>query len=308
MAEGRLPIERLKGVQLNYKSLALFLKALLYSMQHNKDLVELLSNITGGNIRAVIDLVTKFIGSPNVDADKIISIMQEQSTYRIPVHEFSKSALLGEYSHYSPDSSIAMNVFDVRFPDEREHFLVPMVIGYLNYDGPHRNREGFVACDEILAEMQNWGFNQQQTESALRRTTNKRLIETTERVTFDEDITGLIGDMPAAFRLTTVGAYHLLKWAPTFAYLDAMAFDTPIFEAATLDDLSKEAESFDIRERYRRTMEFKKYLNTVWHNSNLAPPYFDWLGLLPIGQASFESVRRFVERHSKHRGAQSAPK
>lgn len=299
MAEGRLPIERLKGVQLNYRSLALFLKALLHSMKYNKDLVELLSNITGGNIRAVIDLVIKFIGSPNVDADKIISIMQEQSSYRIPVHEFSKSALLGEYSHYSPESSIAMNLFDVRFPDVREHFLVPLVIGYLNYDGPHRNREGFVTSGDILAEMQSWGFTQQQTESALRRTTNKRLIETTERVTFDEDITGLIGDMPAAFRITTVGAYHLLKWAPTFAYLDAMAFDTPIFDSATSEDLVRDAESFDIRERYRRTVEFRKYLNTAWHDSNLAPPYFDWLGLLPIGQASFDSVKRFVNRYER---------
>ena len=296
MAEGRLPVERLSGVQLNYRSLALFLKALLYSLKHNTDLVELLSNITGGNIRLVVDLVTKFIGSPNVDADKIISIMQEQSEYLIPVHEFSKSALLGEYSHYSADSSIAMNMFDVRYPDEREHFLVPMIIGYLQYDGPHRNGEGFVTSNNIVSEMQNWGYSQQQSESALRRMTNKRLIETTERVTFDEDVTGLIGEMPAAFRITTVGAYHLLKWTTTFAYLDAMAFDTPIFDSTVLEELSRDVESFDIHERYQRATAFRTYLNTVWHNSRLAPPYFDWQGLLPGGEASFGSVARFISR------------
>jgi len=296
MAEGRLPVERLKGVQLNYGSLALFLKALLYSLKHNTDLVELLSNITGGNIRLVVDLVTKFIGSPNVDADKIISIMQETSSYLIPVHEFSKSALLGEYSHYSADSSIAMNLFDVRFPDEREHFLVPMIIGYLQYDAPHRNREGFVTCNNIVTEMQNWGYTQQQSESALRRMTNKHLIETTERVTFDEDVTGLIGEMPAAFRITTVGAYHLLKWAASFAYLEAMALDTPLFDSTLLADLSRDAESFEIQQRYRRATAFRSYLNTVWHNSSLAPPYFDWLGFLPSGEASFESVARFIAR------------
>jgi len=54
--------------------------------------------------------------------------MEKTGNYLVPVHEFSKSALLGEYSHYHPASSIAMNLFDVRFPDEREHFLVPMVL------------------------------------------------------------------------------------------------------------------------------------------------------------------------------------
>ncbi|MDH5181309.1 MAG: hypothetical protein OEZ39_08185 [Gammaproteobacteria bacterium] len=296
MAEGRLPIEQLKGVQLNFKSLALFLKALLYSLKNNSELVEILSNITGGNIRLVVDLVIKFIGSPNVDAEKIISIMEKTDNYIIPVHEFSKSALLGEYSHYHSDSSVAMNMFDVRFPDEREHFLVPMITGYLNYDGEHRNREGFVNSNDLIMEMQNWSFTKQQTESALRRMTNKRLIETTERVTFDEDITGLIGEMPSAFRITTVGAYHLLKWVTSFSYLDAMVFDTPIFEERILDELSQNPGSFEIHARYNRTTKFRTYLSTVWHNSGLAPAYFDWTSLIPAGKVSFDMVDRAISR------------
>lgn len=298
MAEGRLPIEQLQGVGLNFHTLGLFLKALLYSLKNNVELVELLSNITGGNIRQVIDLATKFIGSPNVDAGKIIDIMEKTSKYLVPVHEFSKSALLGEYSHYHADSSIAMNMFDVRFPDEREHFLVPMIIAYLNYDAPHRNREGFVESANIISEMQNWGYIREQTESALRRTTNKRLIETTERITFDEDVTGLIGEMPAAFRITTVGAYHLLKWASSFAYLDAMVFDTPIFQVMVMSELSRDPESFDIAVRYHRAITFKSYLSTIWHNSGLAPAYFDWAGLLPTGEPGFESVARYITKHT----------
>jgi hypothetical protein len=52
--------------------------------------------------------------------------MENDGNYLIPVHEFSKSALLGDYSHYNPESSIAMNIFDVIYPDPREHFLIGM--------------------------------------------------------------------------------------------------------------------------------------------------------------------------------------
>jgi hypothetical protein len=296
MAEGRLPVERLQGVKLNFESLALFLKALLYSLEHNLELVELLTNITGGNIRQVIDLVTKFIGSPNVDAHKIINIMSEKGRYTVAAHEFAKSALLGEYAHYDPVSSLAMNIFDVRYPDEREHFLVPIVIAYLKYDGPHRDREGFVLSGNIIAEMQNWGFTSQQVESVLRRTTNKRLIETTERITFEEDITGLIGDMPAAFRITTIGAYHLDRWAATFAYLDAMAFDTPIFDSNTKDQLVRDVESIDIQDRFQRSMIFRNYLSNVWNKSGLTPQYFDWEAMVSIGNSSFQIVSNVIHR------------
>lgn len=296
MAEGRLPVERLKGVKINFFSLSLFLKALLYSLSNNNELIELISNISGGNIRQIIDLVTKFIGSSNVDAKKIITIMERTNEYIVPVHEFSKAAILGDYSHYHSDSSIAMNMFDVRYPDEREHFLVPMIIGYLNYDDHHRNREGFVSSGKIIEEMQHWGFTPQQIEPALRGMTNKRLIETTERITFDEDITGLIGDMPAAFRITTVGAYHLRKWATIFAYLDAMVFDTPIFDSDLMENLTRNPESFDISDRAHRSTIFRSYLNKVWHNSGLAPPYFDWTSLLPVGEISFKKVERFMSR------------
>ncbi len=299
MAEGKLPIERLEGVTLNFESLSLFLKALLYSLKHNTELVELIGNITGGNIRQVIDLVIKFIGSPNVDAEKIIDIMSRTGRYTVAAHEFAKTPLLGEYSHYDPSSSVAMNLFDARSSDEREHFLVSMIIAYLNYDGPHRNQEGFVTSGNIISEMQHWGFTPQQIESALRRSTNKRLIETTERITFEEDITGLIGEMPAAFRITTIGAYHLARWSTTFGYLDAMAFDTPIFDSQVIEQLARNPESFDIRDRLYRSTIFRTYLTSVWHKSGLAPPYFDWTSLLQIGDDSFERVSSAIANIKK---------
>jgi hypothetical protein len=296
MAEGRIHVEMLRDIGLRLGNLALFLKALLYSLVKNEELVELLSNITGGNIRAVIDLVTKFIGSANVDSQKIIDIMEREGNYVVPVHEFWKAALLGEFSYYHPPSSLALNLFDINSANANEHFLLPMIIAYLMSDGRHKSKEGFVASESIVSEMQGWGFIPSTTEAALRRANNKKLIETSQRVTFDEDEAGLHGDMPDEFRVSTIGAYHLKRWIGEFAYLDAVSFDTSILDPKIREAMRPDIESFAIADRLERALAFRGYLGDAWHTSNLRPIYFDWVAAIAPGLESFERVRRAIER------------
>ena len=122
---------------------------------------------------------------------------------------------------------MAINLFDVQYPDEKEHFLATMILEFLKWGESPKDKDGFTTTKNIIDEMQSWGFTSQQIEGKLRRLTNKKLIESAEKVTFEEeDSIGLIGDMPFVFRITSVGAYHTMKWMNTFAYLDAMVFDT----------------------------------------------------------------------------------
>lgn len=152
-----------------------------------------------------------------------------------------------------------------------------------------------MSTSDIVREMQSHGFVHDQIEHALRRMTNKKLIETTERITFDEGLQGLVGEMPLAFRVTTVGAYHIQRWVPTFAYLDAMLFDTPIFDEGTRDNLRGNISSFDIRHRYERTTKFREYLDQSWQEFKRCPIYFDWPTTANSDTVSFDSVKRFLE-------------
>ena len=296
MAEGRINIGQLRDIQINLVNIVSFIKALLFSLKSNEELVEFLSNITAGNIRSVVEFVAKFIGSANVDAEKIINIMEDKKSYRIPIHEFWKSALLGEYSYYDPKSSIAINLFDIRSANQNEHFLMPMILGYLNFEGDYRTSEGFVFSTSVVDEMQEWGFTQEATEAALRRANNKKLLETPQRVTFEEDEGGLFGDIPECFRISTIGAYHLLRWISEFSYLDAMSYDTPILDGELNDSLKPKIASFAINDRFDRTQDFRGYLNKIWHSSNLSPRYFDWSNLLTSGNESFRRVKKAIER------------
>lgn len=299
MAEGRITVDRspMQDIHLQLVNVATFIRALLYSLSKNKELVEFLSNITAGNIRAVVEFVTKFIGSANVDAQKIINIMESENRYIIPTHEFWKEALLGEYSHYDPLSSVALNLFDLRNANPREHFLLPMILGYLHFDAEHRSGEGFVTSASVVSEMQSWGFTPKASEAALRRANNKKLIETPQRVTFDEDESGLIGDMPDYFRITTIGAYHMLRWIGEFSYLDAMSYDTPILDEHAAAELKSKIESFKIADRFERALLFREYLTRAWRRSDLSPQYFDWLASSATGGKSFERVELAINHN-----------
>ena len=301
IAEGKIAPDMLHGVRVNLKNIAAFMRTLLNSIGTNDDLREILANITAGNIRAVVEFVTHFIGSPNVEADKIVELYSKGESYVIPIHEFSKAAILGDYSHYVANTSLAMNLFDVYGADQKEHFLCILILGYTLSVNTHKDRDGFIKTTDIIVEMQRWSFVPAQTQDALRRLTNKRLIETIERFTFEEDLLGLIGELPDGFRPTSIGAYHLRRWIGRFAYLDAMVFDTPVFDQAIRERIATNLGSFDIADRYDRSIMFRSYLSMTWDAAGLHPEYFDWNDAVRDGQPDFNRVFAAIQKITRER-------
>lgn len=286
-------------IRLHIPSVAIFLRALVESLKANAQIREFLSNITGGNIREAVSFVKQFIGSSNVDSEKIIEIYEREKRYLIPVHEFSKQALLGDYSHYEPKSSIALNLFDVRTTSPNAHFLCPLILAYLTSEGEHVDAKGFVDRPSLMAEFQRLSFQAGVIEDSIRRMTNRKLIETSERVTFEEDDSGLFGDLPALFRTTSIGAYHIKRWIGTFAYLDAMLIDTPIFDESVRDQIIPDINEFNIGKRFYRTNMFADYLRVAWANFDPDVSYFDFEATLKRHSSTFASVERAVAAQQK---------
>ncbi|MEP6756983.1 MAG: hypothetical protein ABJA67_15870, partial [Chthonomonadales bacterium] len=88
VAAGRTAPAVLEGVSLNLSSISLFLTAMLNSIRRNSEIRTFLSNITGGNTRLVLELITSFCGSPNVESERIVRIQEESKSYQVPLHEF----------------------------------------------------------------------------------------------------------------------------------------------------------------------------------------------------------------------------
>src|SRR5690606_21438366 len=137
------------------------------SIRDNESIRQFLSNITGGNMRLVIALISSICGSHKVDSEKIVRIEEEQGNYKVPLHEFTKHALLGEYAYFNSVSSlVACNICDVSTADAREHFLSSLIIAFLSSNVGLRDNDGFVSGTAIIHEMATHSFVEEQVRAA----------------------------------------------------------------------------------------------------------------------------------------------
>ncbi len=300
VAEGKIEPAALSGIRLNLGSVAFFLKATLRSIRTREDIRQFLSNITGGNTRAVIELITGFVGSPNVDSKKIVQIEESTGGYKIPLHEFTKHALLGEYAYFNSQSSlVACNIFDVSTADPREHFLSSLIVAFLSSNLGVVDNDGFVKGEGLMMEMARHGFIEDQVRSALRRLAMKRLIETPHAHYRELHVADHEPPEQYHFRATSVGVYHIRFWTGSFAFIDAVSTDTPIFDQECRSQISELASSFDIGDRYKKADCFRKYLESQWHFSNFGTNYYDFVSLMQSQEDSFLTVRQVVEKRGR---------
>lgn len=304
VAEGKIAPAALTGIRLQLGNVVLFLRAALRSIRMNEEIRRFLSNITGGNTRSVIELFEAFCGSPNVDSRKIVQIEEEYHNYNVPLHEFTKHALLGEYAYFNAQSSlVACNIFDVSAADPREHFLSSLIIAYLSSNLGIKDNDGFVVGPNLLAEMMQRGYFEDQIRHSLRRLAFKRLIETP--YAHFRELPVKPNQLPEDFhfRATSIGIYHFRYWTGSFAFLDATSTDTPIFEEGARGKIVDLTESFEVRDRYEKAITFRDYLERQWHLANIDANYFDFPFLVRSQEPTFESVRNFLNRpKAKKRG------
>lgn len=297
MAEGRIPVQRFGGITLHVDSLAKLIVALLRSLGRNRELYEFIVNVSGGNVRLAVELVSKYLGSPNVESERIVKIITEQGHYDVPLHEFAKAALLSEYSHFQEESSAGTNVFALVYRDQKEHFLSLMILGYLSWDGAQTAQtDGFISVTTLMSEMQKSGFTVEQTAAHLQKLTRRKLTETTERRLLETGEELRDRGLPEAFRITSLGAYHLKKWASEFSFLEAMAFDTNILDERIRTKLLVDVNDNRLLARYNRASAFLEYLDETW--KLLQPkPYFDWSSTRQLSAPSFDRVERRLRDH-----------
>lgn len=288
VAEGKIAPATLEGIGFNLGSISAFMKATLRSIRDNDGIQAFLANITGGNTRMVIELITGFFGSPNVDSEKIVNIERDTGNYKVPMHEFTKHALLGDYAYFNNLSSqVAGNLYDVTTADRREHFLKGIIISFLSSSHGVKDADGFIRGKEIVRELSRFSFRPNQIKDNLRVLASLKLIETPHAHFREVDVESAKNIEDFDFRATTIGIYHLRHWMGTFGYLDAMATDTPVFVPQILDKISQIASSFNIEDRLTKASVFRDYLLQEWAVCGIVCEYFDFRAHVSTQSHSF---------------------
>lgn len=296
VAQGKRQLETLQNVNLNLSSIVSVLNVIIPSIKSSEDVQIFLENITAGNIRVVIEFIAEVIGSPNIDTEGLIRGLAENGEFYIPLHDFWKVALKGEFNFFDPTKVRSVNVFGAYSNDKSEHFLAPLMLGFLMAEGAHRASEGFVKMDALLVEIQNLGFNLRSCHNSVRRLINDKLIESSLRISFEEDELGLYGDLPEKVRINSAGAYYMKNWIDTFPYLDAVSVDTQIFDIEIKEEMREFITSLSLGDRFDRAVMFRDYLSSVWSELSLSVDYFDWTALCKVQNWTFDRVSNAVAR------------
>jgi hypothetical protein len=181
ITQGRIPVARLHNVGIKLENLTRIIEILLQSLQRDARLFEFLDNISGGNVRSALEMLTTFIGSGHADTRKMLDRDGRYGRYLIPPHEIIRAVIYGDCIHYDPSRSVITNVFDISTRDGREHFLLALAIGTLDHSASTSGVEGFVPTDFLYETLQRMGFTPDQIDFAVARGIDKGLIETSGR-------------------------------------------------------------------------------------------------------------------------------
>jgi hypothetical protein len=259
--EGHLP--QWLGWTAESPDLRRYLGILLKSFSRSERLQTALINLSGGNTRRALELMTAFVNSPHSDAEDTFERNRGRRDFLIPAHTFIRAILLGDAQYYDPARSQIPNLFDMATDQTAEHFLLPCLLGLLRRASEQRDTEGYVAMEDVYGTFQDVGFTVDQVDFALQRAVVGDFVET------------LPPDRQArSLRLTTAGAYGYATLSSNFQYHDLVVVDTPIADPAVRQDIRAVRAT---RQRLERADSFLSYLDWAWERSSLSEmDLFDW--------------------------------
>ncbi|MFJ8488653.1 hypothetical protein ACIRBZ_09785 [Streptomyces sp. NPDC094038] len=238
-----------ENLSIDDDDLVAYLDALIKAFKLDDDLKSLIDNMSGGNTRTALLFLYTFIGSGYVSTQRVLDVADAGRTYTVPMHEFIRAIVFGDYDYFSPEASAVCNLFDITTNDGREHFLLPSMLAHAQRVAESAGGEGLVPAAGLYAFGQSLGFSQEQIGAQLDRASKKNLLVFVD------------GPEGGSYRPTSVGSYLYRKLSHSFSYIDAMTVDTPVVDPTVRRSI-KDVHS--IKDRLQRAKVFQSYLDAQW--------------------------------------------
>jgi hypothetical protein len=138
------------NILLDSNTLEKYIEMLIQTMEDSTEIIEFIDNMSNGNLRKVIEYIGIFVGSAHVDSRKILKIINESGSYKLPLHEFLRSLIYKDNEYYNPDDSVLINVFDLSNDDAKEHFIMLFILAIIEGKGKQNLNECFVETKQLF--------------------------------------------------------------------------------------------------------------------------------------------------------------
>lgn len=250
----------------------------------------MLASVSNGDMRHSLDLFRSFVSSGNTDVEKIAEIERHDGDYRLPFHEFAKSAILGSRRYFDAATSHIVNMFNRTEAASSSHLTGLRVLARLSsaQGVASQHGQGFVQSEKLLREYRQSFVRAEDFLLWCAELLRRGLIESEPPRASD------IRDAEA-LRISGSGAYYWRYLVRAFAYLDLVFVDTAIASKELARRLGIMAETSDLTVRIDRVQLFLEYLS----EQEREELRLSALRLGPYREPLMEEVRRQVSKETK---------
>jgi predicted type IV restriction endonuclease len=189
---------------------------------------EFIESISDLNIRRGLTLITNFLTSGHIQADRAISkYIKGYKTYSFPFHEIFKGTMLAQWRHYKEDRSDCINIFDSRLGVHKLRLLRLHILAHLVVCA-QREESLEVGVEECVSLFSNIGASENHTIATLQTLQKNGLI----RSVTAEDIT-----LKGRIVVSKSGGYYAKILSHRFVYVESCLVDTAIGNYDTWNSL-----------------------------------------------------------------------
>ncbi len=201
------------------------------------DAGDFISSVADLNIRKGLSLVTNFLTSGHIQADRALQslIHGGMGTFMFPFHEIFKGTMLGQWRYYRENRAECINLFDSHLGGSKLRLVRLTLLNLLIQRAQHEQtvEVPFSDCMSLLSDI---GFSETQLIRCLGELQAHGLIRSVAASPIDPDSTLVV---------TRSGGYYAKVLTRKFVYCEECLYDTAIEKESiweVLANLSEEIE------------------------------------------------------------------
>lgn len=249
------------GMQLTIENLGVFFD-IAHSTLLKETSARLIECLADGNIRKGVSLVSNFLTSAHIQADRALYNYLNKAVIRgLPFHEVFKGSILGPWKYYKEERAEAINILDAGFNSRTLQLLRAYVLKFLFYRAKDKNSNE-VPISKIQETFAVLGASENHIIKVVGDLYQNALINSSA----SKEI-----DLGSSVSINLSGAYYYSFLLRTFEYLETVMFDTQILIEEFWDKLlplNEETEYEDdiyerVLKRRERILLFIDYLKRI---------------------------------------------
>ncbi|MDF7802071.1 hypothetical protein P4C99_21545 [Pontiellaceae bacterium B1224] len=182
------------------------------------------------NIRKGIEIITNFLTSGHIQADRAVeNYIKASTSYYFPFHEIFKGTMLGQWKYYKEGRADCINIFDSRLGHRSLSLLRLQIITFLHQRAKVAEmlHVSILDCFSLFSKI---GASLEQVIICCKDLQKYRLIRTSDALEVSEQ---------SDILLTRCGGYYQCGLSEVFAYAEACLMDTAIYDADAWESLTQ---------------------------------------------------------------------